>query len=223
MKDVKVPRDMEVSNPWAQCIFEGSKTVEVRKDNPASWGSVRIGDSLNIIAKQTQKSQLFKVVDIRVYNSLDECLIAEGVRNVLPGLRTLREARAVYMGFDGATDEAVKQREEEYTRYGCRAIELAFVDQTGIIDISEDKRKDWQENLVDRVHETIKRMAPLYAENGCLTTHVVGSSRPDGDPNCSHVNPVTKQSMVEYNDKTMGGCGSGWDKQCNGCGKVWKA
>jgi ASC-1-like (ASCH) protein len=253
-------RDMEVSNPWAQCIFEGSKKVEVRKDNPDSWESVKTGDVLNIIAKQTQKSQLFKVVGTRVYYTLDECLIAEGVRNLLPGLRSLADGRAVYLGFDGASQEAIKQREEEYDKYGCRAIELAPVveseeclyceevpvdaERAGVIChgcfdslygcvpgiVKDEREKLWRDKReakpvcrvsVDNVVMRDQGIPTMSQQREMLFAHMLGSSTPQGNPDCLHHDGVYN-SWIQYNDDTMGGCGSGWEKMCTGCGKVWK-
>ena len=45
-----------------------------------------------------------------------------------------------------------------------------------------------------------------------LILHIMGSSNPKGAEGCKH--------SWEYNDDTMGGCGSGWDRRCTTCGKV---
>lgn len=47
-----------------------------------------------------------------------------------------------------------------------------------------------------------------------VKVHVQGSSRPQGRADCPH-------KEIEYNDDTMGGCGSTWEKMCSTCGKVW--
>lgn len=123
-------REMEVSDPWASFIFEGRKKVEVRKNNPESWGSVKAGDVLRIKNRQTGEKRLFDVVETRIYDELNKCIVAEGVRHLLPGNvvlsgeKILTYARRIYLGFDGADEESMKKREAEYNEFGCIAIEL---------------------------------------------------------------------------------------------------
>lgn len=52
-----------------------------------------------------------------------------------------------------------------------------------------------------------------------IQTHINGSSRPGGDPTCSHRHEG--KSTIVMNDDTMGGCGSVWECMCERCGKVW--
>lgn len=54
-----------------------------------------------------------------------------------------------------------------------------------------------------------------------VSTHVNGSSRPEGDAACSHRDGDEK-SLIERNDDTMAGCGSTWDRMCSDCGKIWR-
>jgi hypothetical protein len=58
-----------------------------------------------------------------------------------------------------------------------------------------------------------------------IKTHVEGSSNPEGNENCNHKYESGLQeglSAIYYNDDTMGGSGSSWEKACDRCGKVWK-
>ncbi len=117
-------REMEVSEPWASLIFEGKKKVEVRKNDPTNWGSVMHADILCIVNRQTGEKRWFYVKDVRKYKSLDECIIAEGVRNLLPGKTELMDAQLTYLSFDGISLEALQRRAKEFEKFGCIAIEL---------------------------------------------------------------------------------------------------
>ncbi len=54
-----------------------------------------------------------------------------------------------------------------------------------------------------------------------LQAHINGSYRPEGDLLCTHRDVANGKSTVVYNDSTMGGIGSQWEKMCESCGKVW--
>ena len=129
--DVPWPKikDIEVSEPWAGYIFSGEKEVEGRKNNPKSWGATKAGDNLNVIEMKdgvkTGRAEIFKVVAVRTYPSLRDYLMAETVSKVLPGKNTIEEGEAVYLGFGGATPDAIAIRQEEYDEHGVIAIELA--------------------------------------------------------------------------------------------------
>jgi len=117
-------KEMEVSDPWASFIFSGRKKVEVRKNNPNSWGALKEGDILRIKNRQTEEQRQFRVVECRPYRSLLECYFAEGVRNLLPGKSSAVEANEIYLGFDGSSEKEILQRQAEFDQFGCIAIEL---------------------------------------------------------------------------------------------------
>jgi len=54
-----------------------------------------------------------------------------------------------------------------------------------------------------------------------LQAHINGSYRPEGDSKCTHRDVESGKSTVVYNDATMPGLGSQWEKMCETCGKVW--
>lgn len=264
----KVARIVEVSRPWVTHIYSGRKTVEVRKNDPTNWGSVKAGEELWIQDTVKRESRLFRVVETRTYPGIGECIIAEGVRNLLPGEQTLQRAREIYLGFDGTSPEAMAKREAEFAKYGSIAIQLEPVvpsavnsqtqsgenktsrySQMGIcavplgdiddyvFDVDPDEMRpvplegNWTSGKPAGIVKSgyIKDVSDpeLLAHHSraqemtkALDAHVKGSCDPSGDPNCDHFwdNEVTAQ---EYNDETMGGCGSGWTSRCNRCGKVW--
>lgn len=127
--DIDLPRftyrPMEVSFPWAGHIFSGTKKVEVRKNGP-TWGNVIAGDRL-LISDVTDPitKYLFKVVAVRKYKGIEECLEKEGVEKLLPGKKTMEEGLQVYLGFDGADPETIAKRKQEFDEQGAIAIELA--------------------------------------------------------------------------------------------------
>jgi ASC-1-like (ASCH) protein len=124
IKQERPVKDIEVSAPWAGHLFSGRKKAEVRKNNPENWGATKKGDLLRVKEKGTSRQMVFEVVEARPYATLEACYVAEGVRNLLPGLSTVNEADDVYLGFDGADENAQNQRRLEFGYFGCVAIEL---------------------------------------------------------------------------------------------------
>lgn len=115
---------MNVDTKWLSKILNGDKTVEVRKNDPEKWGRVKKDDILHIENPESDMKVRFRVKDVRTYSSLDAMLITEGLRNVLPGVKTLEEAREIYNTIDGADATSVVKRMREYEKYGLIAIEL---------------------------------------------------------------------------------------------------
>lgn len=174
-------RIIEVSCPWAKFIFDGIKKVEMRKNTP-TWNTIKTGDRLKIIEKGTENCFVVLVEEIRTYLSIEECLESEGVRNLLPGLKRVKEGLDVYLGFDGL--EKVEERRKEFELYGCIVFQL-------------------------------KKLYPYVKPSEKVITPFIGNDI----KTCLH--EIDGISKIEYNDDTMGGCGSGWDSRCNLCGKVW--
>ena len=115
---------MEISTPWREEILAGRKTVEVRKNDPKKWGAVKPKDVLHVCAPGDDSVTIFVVKDVRTYKDLDTMLIVEGLRNVLPGITSLEEAKKVYLTIDGTTMNAIMKRMAEYDEHGLIAIEL---------------------------------------------------------------------------------------------------
>jgi ASC-1-like (ASCH) protein len=120
-KELKEPKSMEVSPPWAGFIFSGIKKKEVRKGG-GTWKDVKEGDCLLINERDHEEKLLFKVVSVARYSSLEACLFEEGVENLLPGKKTLQEGIDVYLGFDNPS--GIEQRKADFAKYGAIAIEL---------------------------------------------------------------------------------------------------
>lgn len=115
---------MNVDTKWLSKILNGDKTVEVRKNDPEKWGRVKKDDILHIENPESDMKVRFRVKDVRTYSNLDAMLITEGLRNVLPGVKTLEEAREIYNTIDGVDTTSVVRRMREYEKYGLIAIEL---------------------------------------------------------------------------------------------------
>ena len=201
-------RDMEVSSPWIHYIFDGSKKVEVRKNDPKNWGALKVGNLLNIISKETKESRLFEITETRIYHTLDDCIIAEGVRNLLPRLTTLDDARTVYLGFDGDDPEKIKKRKLEYEEFGCIIIELKPK-----VKSLENEKEDEEKTYIYSLMTQSPREAMIIHD------HQI-NPKSGGDHNCNHLND-DGSSLIEYNNE---GCTMGvsrWEKICNRCDKVW--
>jgi ASC-1-like (ASCH) protein len=112
---------MEIAAPWAGFIFSGDKKKEVRK-NGKTWGNLNVNDFLDINEKGNTEIIRFRIVSIKKYKTLEECLVIEGVSNLLPGKKTLAEGLDVYLAFDGQDNRA--QRKKEFEENGAIAIEV---------------------------------------------------------------------------------------------------
>lgn len=113
---------MEVSRPWSQLIFSGIKKLEMRKNNPDNWGRVVTGNRLVIVDRESLERRAFLVVEARQYATFEEAILAEGVRNLLPGRSTMEEAEHIYFGFDGP--DGIEVRRQEFKEFGAIVFEL---------------------------------------------------------------------------------------------------
>lgn len=101
--------EINVQEPYFSLIKDGSKTVEGRlgKDK---FKNLKIGDCLGING-EIEKT----IVNIVQYNSFEEMLVMEGVKNTIPDATSLNEAVNAYYKF------YTKKEEEEL---GVIAIKL---------------------------------------------------------------------------------------------------
>ena len=116
---------LEVQDKYYELIRTGRKSLEVRKNKPDSWGRVQKGDMLIVKKQGSPDFYKRKVVEVRTYSFLKEALEQEGIRNVLPGVESMREAIEIYMGFDGDDPEVIDRRNTEFYVYGCIVMELS--------------------------------------------------------------------------------------------------
>ena len=85
------------------------------------------------------------------------------------------------------------------------------------LDMSDEQLVVVGKKLVDRYNQLKKdgypQNKPVSREklSHNLNLHM-GLVNPEGNPDCLH--------EWRYNDETMGGCGSGWDRICDACGKT---
>lgn len=103
---------MHVDEKWFTLIKNNIKTVEGRKHSE-KWSVLKKGSLLKIFSDNDYIIR--KIKDIRIYSSLEEFIINEGLRNILPGVKTLEEGVDIYLQY--FTKEDIK-------KYGMMAIEL---------------------------------------------------------------------------------------------------
>lgn len=108
------------SRPYLKWLKEGVKTAEGRINTPACQ-KMRVGDSIVFWDKQTGHYIYGTIVFKHEYDSFEEMLCAEGVRNMLPFLenQNIAEGVKVYQQFPGS---------ERVTTYGCVAIGLIVLE-----------------------------------------------------------------------------------------------
>lgn len=114
--------DLPVSEPWYSYIKSGVKSVEGRKKSP-TWDKLQKGDYLKI--KNNGEWFYAEIVNITVYDgsvdNLGNYFKGESLERTLPGIKTLTEAKNVYM------TPPVSWTEEEIKKYGVMALQLRVV------------------------------------------------------------------------------------------------
>jgi ASC-1-like (ASCH) protein len=91
--------EINIGDPWFAAVKSGRKTVEGRLDK-GKFGKLRRGDVLVVSGSTGRKAPFLAVVrDVRRYGSFETYLVAEGMRNTLPGVTTVDEGIRVYRQF----------------------------------------------------------------------------------------------------------------------------
>ena len=100
--------------PYLTWLKEGIKTAEGRINSP-KYQSIKIGDKIMFINQKSGEFICGFVIFKHEYNTFEQMLISEGVKNMLPFLNdeNLKEAIQVYEKFPGA---------ERIKKFGCVAI-----------------------------------------------------------------------------------------------------
>lgn len=107
---------MEICEPWAKLVLLGIKTLELQVNDPMIWGRVRVNDVINI-----NDCRSYLVNAVREYADFESAVIGEGVRNLLPGKKTMNDAKAVYFGAD---IQLIDARKREFQEDGAVVFEL---------------------------------------------------------------------------------------------------
>jgi ASC-1-like (ASCH) protein len=96
--------EIHCQEPWFSKIRSGIKKVEGRKYS-AKYSALQSGEILKFYCNQ--ESFLAEVVKVIRYSNLEKYLTAEGITNVLPGVKSYSEALEIYLGFN--TNEKIQQ------------------------------------------------------------------------------------------------------------------
>ena len=103
-----------ISQPRLDNLVSGKKRVEGRKGT-LKWKKIESGNHIIFFDKNYYK---FLVLDVRIYTTIKEYLLKEGISNALPGIKTVKEGIKIYKQW--TTDE-------EENKYGFLAIEVKFL------------------------------------------------------------------------------------------------
>lgn len=103
---------LNLSGPWLDYLRSGKKKVEgrVRKKK---YQNLQEGDY--VLMKDQKQSERFLVLGIRRYQSIRQYLLMEGLRNTLPGVKSLEEGVKIYRQWF---------QEEQVQKLGFLAIEV---------------------------------------------------------------------------------------------------
>jgi ASC-1-like (ASCH) protein len=102
-----------VQEPYKSYILNGQKTVEGRL-NKGKFANFSKGD---IFAIEGSLSK-FEVVGISIYKTFEEMIVSEGLKNVIPDAKDIKEAVQVYYKF------YTKEQEKEFGVLAIRVKKL---------------------------------------------------------------------------------------------------
>ena len=103
-----------VQEPYKSQILSGQKTVEGRLNKGKFW-SLKIGDILQF----DDTGEQVKVVDLTLYPSFQEMFVSEGLKHIVPDIKTIEQGIAVYRKFYSIEQEkefwviAIEMKKEE--------------------------------------------------------------------------------------------------------------
>jgi ASC-1-like (ASCH) protein len=106
---------INVQNPWFTLIKEGRKTIEGRL-NKGRFASLKVGQV--IMWENAGQAVKTKLVRIEKYNTFSDMLANEGLRHVLPDIKTIKDGVDVYRQFYSEAKEA---------EYGVLAIQVELI------------------------------------------------------------------------------------------------
>lgn len=105
--DVSNEYRMEINDEWLKYIINGRKTVEGRKNNPDSWGRLRVNDIILAVSPNNNTVYKFQITRITYYSTIREYLETEGLENCLPDVENIDRGIEIYMKW--STEEDVKK------------------------------------------------------------------------------------------------------------------
>lgn len=106
---------MDIKKTYFDLIRDGTKDVEGRKNSP-TWSWVEPGVKFTL--RSGNETLEVKCVATRLYASLEEYLMKEGLARTLPGVESVEEGVKIYLQWS---------TEVEVKRWGIKAIQLEMV------------------------------------------------------------------------------------------------
>jgi ASC-1-like (ASCH) protein len=110
--------------PTFDHIKNGLKTVEGRKYSP-TYQKYKEGDIIIFKNSETGETLRTQIVDLRPYETLEDYLLGEGIKEVLPGVQTMRDAIDLYNTW---SSEAEREELRKKYKYGFVAIQIRLLD-----------------------------------------------------------------------------------------------
>ena len=103
-----------VQEPYKSQILSGQKTVEGRLNKGKFW-ALKVGDFLQF----DDTGEQVKVVNLTLYPSFQEMFESEGLKHIVPDIKTIEQGVAVYRQFYSIEQEkefwviAIEMKKEE--------------------------------------------------------------------------------------------------------------
>ncbi len=110
--------NLSIQQQYFDAIKAGTKTVEGRLNSP-KFKDLTSNMHIIFTCVQTQEQLDCLVEDVQVYQTFEEMLVAVGIENMLPGVRSLSEAVALY--------ESFSTYKKDVKKYGALAITIKVV------------------------------------------------------------------------------------------------
>ena len=95
---------LQIDEPWFTYIEQKRKKIEGRKNNQKYIDMV--GQDVIIFNKNNEELAIH-VDNIIVYDNIEKYLKTEGLDKTLPGIKTIQEAKEIYLGFKNEKGESV--------------------------------------------------------------------------------------------------------------------
>ena len=118
---------LEVQEKWYKALLDGTKKCEGRKISP-TYEHLKEKDIITITHDDGRERHEFDAVITKINkypgnennDSLNDYLLTEGVENCLPGVKTLEEARNIYLKWSTV---------KEIQKYGMMAIHILILER----------------------------------------------------------------------------------------------
>lgn len=125
--------NLVVRKKYFDAIWAGQKTIECRL-NSAKYKDLKPGMFINFTVADSNKTAIANIVAINTYPDFKTMLLAEGLENALPGVKTLEEGVKIY--------EAFPDYKKNIKKVGAIAIRIKLCSAAELKKLKEESAKN---------------------------------------------------------------------------------